>query len=308
MATHGIHDNAAIGITVPSVEALVALRAEVSRHRPARRAQTLHIGTSLSPLRGRGMEYAESRDYVAGDDARHIDWRLTARTGRAHTKLYQAETERLTVVLVDVSPSLFFGSKKRFKSVQAARIAATAVWSAVRDGDRVGVIVPGIQSAPRRFATGLRGALPLMHVIADALRTPQPLDATAFERQLLGLRKVLRHGARLVIVADVHTVTAIASEAWAQLAGVEVHVVLITDALEQSPPAKTLPAQLENTRAVLALDQKPAADRWQAHFSTPLAAFQDIARRTHLRVHVVQGDEAATAWLHTFHAAQAQVA
>ncbi|TGP40975.1 DUF58 domain-containing protein, partial [bacterium M00.F.Ca.ET.229.01.1.1] len=89
------------------------------------------------PLRGRGMEYAESREYVAGDDARHIDWRVTARTGRAHTKLFQAERERVSLIVADTSPALYFGTRVRFKSVQAARAGAVAAWSAQRRGVRV---------------------------------------------------------------------------------------------------------------------------------------------------------------------------
>jgi uncharacterized protein (DUF58 family) len=67
------------------------------------------------------MEYAESREYVAGDDARHIDWRVTARTGRAHTKLFQAERERVSLIVADTSPALYFGTRVRFKSAGGTR-------------------------------------------------------------------------------------------------------------------------------------------------------------------------------------------
>lgn len=76
------------------------------------------------------MEYAESREYVAGDDARHIDWKLSARTGFTHTKTFQAERERLTLLVADTAPALYFGTRVRFKSVQAARAGAVAAWSA----------------------------------------------------------------------------------------------------------------------------------------------------------------------------------
>ena len=86
------------------------------------------------------MEYAESREYAQGDDARHIDWRLTARSGKPHTKLFQAERERLTLLVADTAPSLYFGTRTRFKSVQAARAGAVAAWIAVRDGDRIAAL------------------------------------------------------------------------------------------------------------------------------------------------------------------------
>src|SRR3546814_11310880 len=75
------------------------------------------------------MEYAESREYAHGDDARHIDWRLTARSGKPHTKLFRAERERLTLLVADTAPALYFGTRVRFKSVQAARAGAVAAWA-----------------------------------------------------------------------------------------------------------------------------------------------------------------------------------
>ncbi|MFZ2753173.1 MAG: DUF58 domain-containing protein, partial [Lysobacteraceae bacterium] len=121
------------GIT-PSLDELVALRRAVLGRRPPRRGNHGMSGQAQSQMRGRGMEYAESREYANGDDARHIDWRLTARTGRPHTKLFQAERERLTLIVADTAPTLYFGTRTRFKSVQAARAGAIAAWAAVRDG------------------------------------------------------------------------------------------------------------------------------------------------------------------------------
>ena len=94
----------------PQLAELVALRRLAQRSPPPRCGRTGNAGQAPS-LRGRGMEYAESREYVAGDDARHIDWRVTARTGRAHTKLFQAERERVSLIVADTSPALYFGTR-----------------------------------------------------------------------------------------------------------------------------------------------------------------------------------------------------
>src|SRR5690606_9419843 len=91
----------------PTLAELVELRAAATGRRVPRRGRLGH-GPAPSPLRGRGMEYAESREYTAGDDARHIDWRVTARSGRAHTKVYQAERERLSLVVADTAPALYY--------------------------------------------------------------------------------------------------------------------------------------------------------------------------------------------------------
>ncbi|HFJ9746576.1 TPA: DUF58 domain-containing protein, partial [Stenotrophomonas maltophilia] len=149
----------------PHLSELVALRRLAQRPPPPRRGRAGNAGQAPSPLRGRGMEYAESREYVAGDDARHIDWRVTARTGRAHTKLFQAERERVSLIVADTSPALYFGTRVRFKSVQAARAGAVAAWSAQRRGDRVGALRGSDREAPIAPAGGPRGVLRVLDAL-----------------------------------------------------------------------------------------------------------------------------------------------
>src|SRR5262249_17765333 len=82
-----------------------------------------HGGSRLSRQRGRGVDFAEVRMYQPGDDVRSIDWRVTARKARPHTKVYREERERPTLIVVDQCRSMFFGSKIRLKSVAAAECA-----------------------------------------------------------------------------------------------------------------------------------------------------------------------------------------
>ncbi len=98
-------------------------------------------GNYLANIKGRGMEFAEVRHYQPGDDVRAIDWAVTARTGKAHTKLFQEEKERPVFLLVDVSDSMIFGSQLVFKSVQACHLAALLSWQAKQRNDRLGGIV-----------------------------------------------------------------------------------------------------------------------------------------------------------------------
>ena len=86
----------------------------------ALRRTTPQAGQHVSQLLARGMEFAESRRYQSGDDIRNIDWRVTARTGKAHTKLFAAERERRVLLSVDMQSSMFFATQGVFKSVQAA--------------------------------------------------------------------------------------------------------------------------------------------------------------------------------------------
>ena len=97
-----------------------------SRHR---------VGSPLSGLyasvfRGQGMDYEETREYREGDEIRNMDWRVTARTGVPHLKVFREERERSVVLCVDAGPHMHFGTRGTFKCVQAARAAALLVWAA----------------------------------------------------------------------------------------------------------------------------------------------------------------------------------
>src|SRR5690606_37706435 len=109
---------------VPALPELIALRRLASPGNDPRRGRRGVVGRAAPVQRGRGMEYAESREYVAGDDARHIDWKLSARTGFTHTKTFQSEREWVSLIVADTAPALYFGTRVRFKSVQAARAGA----------------------------------------------------------------------------------------------------------------------------------------------------------------------------------------
>jgi uncharacterized protein (DUF58 family) len=108
---------------------------------PRRTNQARLAGAYLAKTKGRGMEFDEARHYQPGDDIRTIDWRVTARTGKTHTKLYREEKERPVFLLVDLSNSLHFGTQLLFKSVQAAHLASLIAWVATQRGDRIGGLV-----------------------------------------------------------------------------------------------------------------------------------------------------------------------
>ncbi|WP_299075251.1 DUF58 domain-containing protein [uncultured Paraglaciecola sp.] len=108
---------------------------------PRKTVQAKLAGAYLAKTKGRGMEFDEARHYQAGDDIRAIDWRVTARTGKTHTKLYREEKERPVFVLTDLSSSMQFGTQFLFKSVQAAHLSALIAWAARKRGDRIGGLI-----------------------------------------------------------------------------------------------------------------------------------------------------------------------
>lgn len=135
------------------------------------------LGLHRSRLRGRGMDFDQVRAYQSGDDARTIDWRVTARTGEVHSKVFHEERERSTLILVEQSLHLLFASIGCFKSVLAAQVASLFAWASVQHNDRVGGLV--FDHAATQYIPVQRnkhGVLQLLQAIAEAnQRLQQPM-------------------------------------------------------------------------------------------------------------------------------------
>jgi uncharacterized protein (DUF58 family) len=281
----------------PTLAELVGLRGLVQRRAPGRRGRFGPSGQALSPLRGRGMEYAESREYAYGDDARHMDWRLTARSGRPHTKLFQVERERLTLVVADTAPALYFGTRVRFKSVQAARAGALAAWTAVRDGDRIAALRGSTRDAPIAPAAGPRGALRVLDALARWYALAQDDDA-GLELALDHARRLLRPGSRVVVLADPASVAALPVQRWAGLsAHNEVIVLLLADPLELGPPRELLPFRAGDRRIELDLAAAAPRQRWRDAFTGPVEAALSTLPARGVRAQVLTSDASSDAWL-----------
>jgi uncharacterized protein (DUF58 family) len=199
------------------------------------------MGQHLSVFKGRGMDFAESRPYQAGDDVRTLDWRVTARTGKPHTKLFQEERERPVLIWIDMRNSMFFATKGAFKSVVAAQLAALLVWKSKQDGDRVGGILrrsdQHIEVQPARSKHGMVRFL--KHIAQCTQHYDQlPDDALiSLNHEWQRLRRVVATGSRVFILSDFRGVDKLALQ---QLAAIqkqaEVTLIPIFDPLEQQLP------------------------------------------------------------------------
>jgi uncharacterized protein (DUF58 family) len=281
----------------PTLSELVSLRGSTNGRRSAKLGRHGVTGHALSPLRGRGMEYAESRDYVAGDDARHIDWRLTARTGRAHTKLFQAERERLTLIVADTAPSLYFGTRVRFKSVQAARAGAVAAWAAARDGDRIAALRGSVREPPVTPASGARGALRVLDALVRWY-SELPEEDAGLTVALDHAQRLLRPGSRVVLLADPRSISDIPERRWPALAQHhEVVVLLLTDPLETTPPKSAVPFSTHGHRVEIDLASPAQRQRWLREFASPVeAAIASLPSRG-VRVQALSSDAPSESWL-----------
>lgn len=174
-----------------------------------KRALSLLAGPNKTNFRGRGIDFEEVRYYQPGDDIRTIDWRVTARTGDAHTKLFREERERPVLIVVDQRNSMFFGSAHCFKSVLAAHLASLLAWSALENGDRIGGVVFNDQAhrelRPKRSRKTVLALL--SELLAYNRRLPldnaiQTSDEVSFATMLANLRRIARPGSSVFLVSD----------------------------------------------------------------------------------------------------------
>lgn len=124
-------------------------------------------GQYHSNFKGRGMEFAEVREYMIGDPIRDIDWNVTARLSAPHVKKYQEERELTVFLLVDVSSSFQFGTRNRTKAETSAEIAALLAFSAIQNNDKVGVLF--FSDAVEKFLPPQKGRQHVLRVIQEIL-------------------------------------------------------------------------------------------------------------------------------------------
>ena len=223
---------------LPDLQELLVLRGaartlSLRAHGPAR---ALLLGSHRSSHRGRGLEFEEVRPYVPGDDPRSIDWRVTARRGRVHTKLFREERERPVWLLVDLNASMFFGSRSQLKSMVAVRAAALIAWIAAWGGDRVGAVVvnsTSIRVLPPRSREA--GALSVLSTLVDMQpQAPAAASANGLHRGLQTLSPLAHPGSLMVALSDFAGIEPADRMFWSGLAAhSECRWLWITDALER---------------------------------------------------------------------------
>jgi uncharacterized protein (DUF58 family) len=158
-------------------------------------------GRYTSAFKGRGMEFDEVREYQSGDDVRSIDWNVSARTGRLHTKRYVEERELTILLLVDLSASGSFGSTARSKAEVAAEICALLAFTAIRSNDRVGLIL--FTDRVQKVIAPRKGSRHVLRLIRDVLAfAPPPGARTSLQAGLEALSAVFKRRAVVFLISD----------------------------------------------------------------------------------------------------------
>ncbi|OQX84384.1 MAG: DUF58 domain-containing protein [Candidatus Latescibacteria bacterium 4484_7] len=157
-------------------------------------------GEYESVFKGRGMEFDEVREYIPGDDIRSIDWNVTARTGHPYVKRYVEERELTVFFLVDLSASGAFGSVEKLKNEVAAEFCALLAFSAVKNNDKVGLIL--FTDKVERYIPPKKGTTHVLRVIRELLNFRAEAASTDIEQALDYLGKVTTKRAVVFLVSD----------------------------------------------------------------------------------------------------------
>ena len=231
---------------------------------PQQVIQSKLAGSYLARSKGRGMEFDEVRHYQLGDDVRTIDWRVTARTGKVHTKLFREEKERPVFVLTDLSPSMHFGSVLLTKAVQAAHLAALVGWHARERGDKFGgILFNGQQIRELKPASRSVSVLRYLQQLIDLNNKPvaPELQSIGLADAVGQLRRLVRPGSLVYVISDFSALDAnVMRHLQSMRMHNEIRLCQISDPLElQIPATASGQLALQTNAAVLQLDLTPVA-------------------------------------------------
>jgi uncharacterized protein (DUF58 family) len=284
---------------VPDLAELSSLRGAVRglslrAHRPAM-AQLQ--GGHRSAQRGRGLEFEEVRLYAPGDDTRNIDWRVTARRGRTHTKLFREERERPVWLVADLHAGLYFGSRRQFKSALLLRTAAILAWVAANGGDRVGAVIANGSNAPFILPPRGReaGVLPILQALLEAQPQAPGIPARGgLLKAVTTLRPLLQPGSMILLLSDFAEVDA---EFENTLASASLHndcrLLWISDPLESGGlPAGSYRVGLPDRLWWMSGDD--SRTQWQKTWLAREQNLRDMALRLNLPLSRLSTHEAVT--------------
>ena len=266
-------------------------RAGETLHLAAPRVRVATEGGHVSPYKGRGVEFDESRPYQPGDDLRTIDWRVTARTGKPHTKVFREERNRPVFVWLDLRRPMLFATRGAFKAVRAAEAAALVAWSAIANGDRLGGLVfSETEHHELRPALGARAALRLLQTMCkDSFWQPPGAAATTeadAERALLRLTRVARPGSLIFLFSDFRRLGADSDRHLRQLAGhCDLLLVHVYDPVEAElpPPGRY---RIVSAGRSFSIETGSAAmrRRYEERFATRRAGLATLSRLPGIRM------------------------
>lgn len=279
------------------------------RHR--RKALTLLAGPNKTNFRGRGIDFEEVRAYQAGDDIRTIDWRVTARSGKPHTKLFSEERERPLLIVNDQRQNMFFGSQYCFKSTLACYLSALIAWAGLQQGDRVGGLVFGNEDQqelrPKRSRQSVLALMKRMREYNQQLNRNSGLHISDSERlktSLTELRRIARPGSAIYFISDFsgYQNEDVQKQLFLLSQHCEITGLFVHDKLEQSLPSagQYTVSDGEHKRQIFTGDKK-LRQHYQQQFQQKLTDLHQLLGKLGIPLIEVSTDQAPLKRLLTFY-------
>ena len=268
-------------VTLPD---LLGLRFRLAGPRRKARA-AVSTGGRLSRVKGRGVDLDEVRLYQPGDDIRNIDWKVTARKSKPHTKVFREERERPTLILIDQTRSMFFGSRVRLKSVAAAELGARIAWHALEANDRVGALVIGdTHTEVRKPHRSSRAVGRILAALASAnaelaeQRDLPVADADLWQTVPQQISRIARVNHRIVIVSDLQSIQESTLQRLVRLSQHNrVELVYVFDELERTlPPADIYAVRDGRDRFDFDSSQPALRESYHERFESRIAALTEL--------------------------------
>ncbi len=242
-------------------------------------------GGYVSGFKGRGMEFDEARLYQPGDDIRSIDWRVTARTGKTHTKIFREERERPVFIAVDQRKTMYFATRGVFKSVQAAKLAGLLAWAAQIHGDRVGGQVFTDEKCQEiKPQSGKHGILNFFHLLVQGPKgETKPIS---LEQALIRLSQHARPGSLVYIISDFRGIDKAGDRQIRRISRhCEIRLIQVYDPLEAKLPQKGR-FRFINEQREITLDSQDHAKikQYQQVFENRLHFLQEQSKKLRLKL------------------------
>ena len=237
------------GLVYCSLDWLLKQRAQAKRLQHGRKnVHSRQTGNQLSIYKGRGMTFAESRQYQAGDDVRLLDWRVTARTGKAYTKLFIEEKEYPVLFWVDLRPPMFFATRGCYKSVLAATLTSFLLWKNWLEGDRVGGVIIDAKGKihtfkPTRRLSAISRMLQVLAIATQSIQGRQTksehVQNIPFIEALTALTAMVVRGGQLILISDFRGLTPLVEQRLRLFQRrISLALVAVSDPFERQLPAK----------------------------------------------------------------------
>lgn len=283
---------------------LIALKRFVTHKILPIQGKKIQNGSHLSKWRGRGMDFAETRHYQIGDEIRHMEWKITARTGRPHIKVFEEEKERPVFIVVDFNPSMYFGSKSAFKSVIAAKLAALIAWTVSKEGDRLGGCIYRADTQqvlmPKARNLGLMPFLETLSAYTKAYKEGSQGRPYLLSEALSRVRRIHRPGSIIVLVSDFYSLDAVAKEHLSLLC--EHNDLLayhIHDPLELAPPKPGIYPLIDGEEEYFLNTHKASVTQaYQAWCTKRMQALTDVFQKLKIDYNLVSGEDSLPHLVH----------